>query len=142
MTMSFQLNLSPKDRAAAKFIGRVRMSLLKALVHEKKKSGITQQAVASKMGVNRSVVNRLIKGEANLTLRSLAEIAWAIGWEPHVEIVPQQAAPRNVLIHRVGGTISSERLVIGQVNGARTASGANESATNDNYAPVCHEVAA
>ena len=42
---------------------------------------LTQQQIAEAIGVNRSVINRQIMGKENLTLRSVAEIAWALGWE-------------------------------------------------------------
>lgn len=79
--MSYELKISPKDRAAGRFIGAVRKSLILAALQEKKESGLSQAVVAQKLGVHRSVINRLLRGSANLTLRSVAEIAWALGWE-------------------------------------------------------------
>jgi transcriptional regulator with XRE-family HTH domain len=79
--MFFEFDLNEKDRASGRFIGAVRKSLLAAAVSEKKNSKVTQQTIAKKLGVNRSVINRMLKGETNLTLRSLAEIAWALGYE-------------------------------------------------------------
>lgn len=80
--MSYELKIDPKSRAAGRFIGQVRKALVSAAIDEKKETKISQQQIASKLGVNRSVINRLLRGEANLTLRSVAEIAWALGWEP------------------------------------------------------------
>ena len=77
--MSYELKISPKDRAAGRFIGAVRKSLILAALQEKKESGLSQAVVAQKLGVHRSVINRLLRGSANLTLRSVAEIAWALG---------------------------------------------------------------
>lgn len=82
--MSYELKIKPKDRASGRFIGRVRKNLIDALIEEKKLSGINQQKLASALGVNRSVINRMLKGEANLTIRSIGEIAWAMGWEPEL----------------------------------------------------------
>ena len=82
--MSYELKIKPKDRAAGRFIGRVRKNLIDALIEEKKLSGINQQKLASALGVNRSVVTRILKGDSNLTLRSIGEIAWAMGWEPEL----------------------------------------------------------
>ena len=42
---------------------------------------MSQQAIAEKLGVNRSVINRLLRGTANLTLRTVGELAWALGLE-------------------------------------------------------------
>lgn len=80
--MSYELKIDPKSRAAGRFIGHVRKTLTSAAMDGKKETGITQQQIASRLGINRSVINRLLRGEANLTLRSVAEIAWALGWEP------------------------------------------------------------
>ena len=88
--MSFELKISPKDRAAGRFIGTVRKALIKAALDEKDRSGITQQAIAQKLNVNRSVVNRLLRGDSNLTLRSVAEIAWALELKPVFELEPHK----------------------------------------------------
>ena len=80
--MSYELKINAKDRAAAQFIGAVRKALLRAAFSEKQKSGVTQQSIAKKLEVNRSVINRMLRGESNLTLRSVGELAWALGLEP------------------------------------------------------------
>lgn len=90
--MSFELNVNPKDRVAGRFIAAVRRALLKAALEEKERSGVSQQSVANKLGVNRSVINRLLRGDANLTLRSVAEIAWALGRTPTFAL---QEAPKT-----------------------------------------------
>lgn len=38
---SFQISIEPNRRAAARFVGQVRRALQKALMEEKKKSGMT-----------------------------------------------------------------------------------------------------
>lgn len=78
--MSYELKISAKDRAAGRFIGSVKKELMRAAFTEKENSRVTQQSIAAKLGVNRSVIHRMLKGETNLTLRSVAEIAWALGW--------------------------------------------------------------
>lgn len=95
--MSYELKIDPKSRAGGRFIGQVRKALVSAAIDEKKETGISQQQIASRLGVNRSVINRLLRGEANLTLRSVAEIAWALGWEPVFTLRrrAQQSRDRN-----------------------------------------------
>jgi transcriptional regulator with XRE-family HTH domain len=95
--MSFELKINPKDRVAGRFIGSVRKALLKAAITEKEHNGITQQSIAEKLGVNRSVINRLLRGDTNLTLRSVAEIAWALGFEPVFELHKiQPSSEKNI----------------------------------------------
>jgi transcriptional regulator with XRE-family HTH domain len=52
-------------------------------------SGITQKAIAERLGVTPGRVSQILSGEANLTLRSLADLAWALGMR--FELVAQPA---------------------------------------------------
>jgi transcriptional regulator with XRE-family HTH domain len=79
MMTSYQIPLSEKKRRISRSIYRAQKSLAKALAEAKEETGLTQQALAKKLGVDRSVVNRRVTGRANLTLRSMAELAWALG---------------------------------------------------------------
>jgi transcriptional regulator with XRE-family HTH domain len=74
-------DIGEKARKASRFIGQVRAELQKAFAFEKASRKITQQQVATMIGVNRSVINRQLMGLENLTLRRVAELAWALGWE-------------------------------------------------------------
>ena len=83
---SFQFDVGSRARKAGRFIGRVRSELLKALSERKANAGLTQQALATRLGVHRSLVNRQLSGESNLTLRSLADLAWAMDMELSFEL--------------------------------------------------------
>jgi plasmid maintenance system antidote protein VapI len=100
MKMSYELKIDPKKRAGSRFIGKVRKALISAAVDEKTASGINQQQLATALGVNRSVITRMLKGEGNLTLRSVGEIAWALGWEP------------NFTLQRKSAPISNQAVVV------------------------------
>lgn len=89
--MSFELPITAKDRAAGRFIGRVRKALFLAASEAKEKSGLTQQNIADKLHTDKSVINRMLNGERNLTLRSVAEIAWALGLDIGFELRPRAA---------------------------------------------------
>ncbi|MFV0800591.1 helix-turn-helix domain-containing protein [Brucella anthropi] len=80
--VSYKLKISDKDRVSGRFMSDVRKALLKAAIDEKESNRITQQEIADKLGVNRSVINRWLRGDGNLTLRSIGEIAWALGYKP------------------------------------------------------------
>jgi ribosome-binding protein aMBF1 (putative translation factor) len=95
---SFRIDIGARARKAGRFIGRVRSELLSALSEERDQSRFTQQALATKLGVNRSVINRQLSGEGNLTLRSVADLAWALDREIVFELkrpdrTPGQNAP-------------------------------------------------
>lgn len=83
---SFQITISPSRRAAGRFIGNVRRAIQKALVEEKRKTGLTQSEIARRIGVHRSVINREIRGRADLTLGRVAELAYALGREPFFDL--------------------------------------------------------
>ena len=72
--MSYQLNISPRARKAGRFISKVHKEIQKAFVA----SGLKQNDLAKKLEIDRSVVNRQLLGESNLTLRSISDLAWAM----------------------------------------------------------------
>ncbi|WP_299984911.1 helix-turn-helix transcriptional regulator [uncultured Ruegeria sp.] len=85
--MSYQPKIDPKSRKAARFISQLQKKVQKALID----SGKTQQQVADILGVDRSVVNRRLKGHANLTARSIAEFAYAFGKDIEIDFVEKNA---------------------------------------------------
>lgn len=74
---SYRMPLSDKQRKIGRAVYRAQRNVARVLIEMKAETGITQQALAEKLGIDRSVVNRRLTGRANLTLRSLAELAWA-----------------------------------------------------------------
>ncbi len=91
--MSFQFDIGSRARNAGRFIGRVRNELLRALSERKREGKLSQQALARKLDVHRSLINRQLSGEANLTLRSLADLAWAMDMEIWFELKKPAAHP-------------------------------------------------
>jgi transcriptional regulator with XRE-family HTH domain len=83
---SFHFEIGSRARQAGRFIGRVRSELLRALSEKKAETGLSQQALARKLDVHRSLINRQFSGESNLTLRSLADLAWAMDMEISFEL--------------------------------------------------------
>jgi transcriptional regulator with XRE-family HTH domain len=81
--MSYQLKISPKSKKSARFISRLQNIIQQALVE----SGMTQQEVARKLDVDRSVINKRLSGKANLTARSMAEFAFAFDRDIKVEFL-------------------------------------------------------
>jgi len=77
--MSYRLEISPLQQKAGRFIGLVRDAFLIAILDERKSGKrITQQSIAKKLDVDRAAVNRWLSGDANLTLRTIAHLAYAI----------------------------------------------------------------
>ena len=91
----FDFDVSPKDTAAAIFMGSNHRSLAKAFLEAKRTRGLTQKKVADALGVNKSVISRALKGQNNLTERTLAELCWAIGVEPELTLKSIEARHSN-----------------------------------------------
>jgi len=101
---SFRIALSRTERAGGRFILAVRRGLQKAFAEENKKRGITQSHMAREIGVHRSVINRELRGEKDITLSRVGELARALGRravvsfpeiQVEVELENQPAAERT-----------------------------------------------
>ncbi len=75
---SFELEIDEKSRVGSMFMARVANEIRRAAAIEKAARKATQQAIADKVGTNRSVINREMQGLENLTTRRVAEILWAL----------------------------------------------------------------
>lgn len=96
MTALFRLKIDPKERQVARFYGVIERAFQKAFIDAKKERKITQQQLATALGVNRSIVSRRLQGCENMTQRTLAEMAWAMGYEIEFKLVPRQDKRENV----------------------------------------------
>ena len=93
----FRFDIGARSRTAGRLMGRVRRELLRA-VTEEKQAGLTQQELARRLESGRSNINRQLSGEAEITLRSLADLAWALDREITFELRrPDEAAGQNIL---------------------------------------------
>lgn len=72
--MSYRINIDPKSRKSARFISTVQNEIRKAYTY----SGKKQIEIARILGVDKSDIHRRLKGSANLTARSIAEMAYAL----------------------------------------------------------------
>ena len=54
-----------------------------------KQKGLTRSDLANKMGVPRAQVSRLLNAPPNLTLRSIARLAVALGVKPNLHFLPR-----------------------------------------------------
>ena len=86
--MSYLIKLDSKSRKAGRFIARVHRNLQSAFIE----SGLKQHELAEKLQVDRSIINRRLQGKSNLTLRSIAELAWAMDNDVDVVFSKQDVA--------------------------------------------------
>jgi hypothetical protein len=85
---SFKFDIGEKEQVGSRFLSDVRDELQRALSVEKSHRKITQQEIATLLETSRAVINRQIMGLENIGIKRVAEILWAIGWEPHFEARP------------------------------------------------------
>lgn len=120
---SFQISLTPSKKAAARYVTAVRRALQKALTEENKKSGLTQTEIARAIGVHRSVINRELRGQKNITLSRVAELAWALNRNPNFVLEELVTNPQaNVDLRPFTNSANKDALIIGDEKKAATSS--------------------
>lgn len=91
--MSFLFELDPKQEVAADLISDIGRQLQSLHAERQALGKLTQQDIATRLGLDRARVNKCLSGSNNLTLRTLAELVWAMDGEIEVTIrLPQAAA--------------------------------------------------
>lgn len=116
---SFQFEIDEQSECATRFISRVRGELVDALLAEKAERGLTQNDIAERLNVSPSMISRQLSGEANLTLRSVAELAWALGYdEPYFKLLKLKEGDRQNHYPLPTSVVSFSK--VGVVHGAGT----------------------
>lgn len=85
----------PQRKAAIRAIGKAHARLAQMLAEEKAAVGLTKAAIARRLGIDPSALSRRLNGRSNLTLESLAEIAWAAGREVEIELPQREHGNRQ-----------------------------------------------
>lgn len=89
--MSFQFKLDDREEFVADAIGDVGSKLQASLRLRKAEDGLTQNEIAEKLGVDRSRINKCLSGFNNLTIKTLAELVWAMDGKLKIDIVLNNA---------------------------------------------------
>lgn len=93
---SYRIRTCVRSRSAGRLIGRVRSELVRAALEERTEAGTTIQALADKLLLERSVINGQLSGHQPLSLRLIADLAWALNREVVFEIrKPERMAGQN-----------------------------------------------
>ena len=80
--MSYQIKISPKRKIFARLLGEIHEQLYQAFNKRAEENGLTKTALADKPGVHKSLITRKFNGTSNLSIRTLAEMAWALEHHP------------------------------------------------------------
>lgn len=82
--MSYKKVFSRKDRIATRFLAQVHAAIAQAAVSAKHENKLTQKEVADELGVDKSVISRILKGVGNPTIRTVGELSAALGYRPEL----------------------------------------------------------
>ena len=87
MSMYDRLAMMPKG-ARALSVSRLRYEVLKVLHASLQKSGLTQAELAARLGIRKSAVNNVLRGDGNVRVSTLAEYLHGTGFELEIKAVP------------------------------------------------------
>lgn len=85
--ISFDFDLPEKDMAGADHVARVGRKLVAAFVRKARQDGLTKAELARRLNLDKAMISRMLQGNANLTLRSVGELCWAIGVRPELNLI-------------------------------------------------------
>lgn len=95
---SFRHKSDDKRSTYLGLAGSIESQLRQAYAKRHEQGRETQASLAEKLGVNRSAVNRRLLGHTNMTIETLANMVWALGYGVKIEIFdPDTAATANTL---------------------------------------------
>jgi transcriptional regulator with XRE-family HTH domain len=101
-SMYDQLESTPGG-ASALAAARLRYTMLKHLHEALERSGLSQAELARRLGVRRSAVNQVFRGDGNVRIDTLAEYLHALGMELECALVPAGTPRRRVRAESVTG---------------------------------------
>ena len=88
-------SLSSLNVSAARFVGDVREELLLAYLEELTERGLKKSDLARILGVHRSAVTRILNGSSPLELRTIGQLAWALGRDPQFKLPKKKKTARG-----------------------------------------------
>ena len=120
----FEFDPDPKGMAGAGAVDRVNKALLLAVSKRMQSHRMTKTDIAKRLGVDKSVVSRWLRGNQNMTPRTFGEILWALDFDfkialedlmetgdntvsVHSENPKSQSMPHTTLYKQIGNSTSS-----------------------------------
>ena len=77
-TNSYKMKIDPRRRKFVRLVSLIHAEIDRALQEECASRGISQNDVARILGIDQGALSRRLSGTSNLTLRSIADLAWAL----------------------------------------------------------------
>src|SRR5687767_12811512 len=93
-TRSFRID--KRRRSYLRLIGEIKHALAQALAEEHAERGLTMAEMARTLDVDRSHISRKLSGETNMTLETLADLAYALDRPVKVSLPSRRGATVTV----------------------------------------------
>jgi len=90
---SYQVDPGPRSIAVGRFLDGVRRELLEAFLEECRNSGLTVQDLSLRLAKPCSELNGYFAGTRPLSLRSIADLAWALNRSVSFDIGHEKSLP-------------------------------------------------
>ena len=90
--MSSRLSLDKRRRTYVRMIGEIQHELQNAFAQEAEKRKITRKDIADILGKDKSFVTRKFSGSTNMTLETLADLAFALDRRVKISLATCSAA--------------------------------------------------
>ena len=87
---SYNIHIDPRRKAFTRLISAIHRELAAALERECRARNLTQNDLANTLGVNKSAISRRLGGTSNLTLKSISDLAWALGHDVDFRLVSRR----------------------------------------------------
>ncbi len=87
---SYRIRIDPRRKAFTRLISAIHRELAAALEGEGRARNLTQSDLANTLGVNKSAISRRLSGTSNLTLKSISDLAWALGHDVDFRLVSRR----------------------------------------------------
>lgn len=110
--MSYRTGVKGNRRAAARFVAKAHRTVQKAF-EVRKAAGLTQAAIAEQLDVHRSVINRQLNGNDDMSIGRVAEFAWAMGYDVDLKFVEKPVSGRGNILPAVPPALRSSSSAFG-----------------------------
>ncbi|WP_158047079.1 helix-turn-helix transcriptional regulator [Skermanella pratensis] len=86
-TRSFRID--ERRRSYLRLVSEIKHVLAQALAEEQERRGLTMAEMARILEVDRSHISRKLSGETNMTLETLADLAYALDRPVQISLLPR-----------------------------------------------------
>ena len=87
-SFEFEFDVSEKDLAGAAFVLETGRHLAAGFISQCRSKGMTKKQIADQLGIDKSTVSKMLRGNANMTLETVGELCWAMGMKAKFTCAP------------------------------------------------------